>query len=69
LRAKETALTINVLHGIPRPTTYSILRKRIHVPADLSSACLSAALGLALTGLGFALGFGVEIGKALGAAG
>jgi hypothetical protein len=38
-------------------------------PADFYVVFISAALGLSLTALGIALGFGVEIGNALGAAG
>ena len=56
-------MTIDVLPGYELPSA------RKHVPADFWVVFISAALGLTLTGLGFALGLGVEIGKALGAAG
>jgi hypothetical protein len=39
------------------------------VPPDFWVAFQLGALGLSLTGLGFALGLGVEIGNALGVAG
>ncbi len=48
---------------------YELPNARKHLPADFRAAFIPAALGLSLTGLSFALGFGVEIGKALGAAG
>jgi hypothetical protein len=56
-------MTIDLLHH------YELPHARKHVPADFYVALIAAALGLSLTGLGFALGLGVEIGKALGAAG
>jgi len=52
-----------VLHHYELPTA------RKYVPAEFYAAIIPAALGLSLTGLGFALGFGIAIGQALGAAG
>jgi hypothetical protein len=49
------------------PPVYGALHHYPAIPTDLRVVCLWSALGLTLTGLFFAMGFGVEITRALGA--
>jgi hypothetical protein len=49
------------------PPVYGASHHYRAIPTDLRVACLWSALGLTLTGLFFAMGFGVEITRALGA--
>jgi hypothetical protein len=51
------------------PTPFRIAPPGMGVSADFHIACLWSALGLTLTGLLFALGFGAEIGQILAMAG
>jgi hypothetical protein len=43
--------------------------ERTVVPVELAIVCLWSALGLVVTALAFAVGFGVEVGQLLAAAG
>ena len=51
------------------PTAYGTLRHGVTVSDDFRLVCLWSAFGLTLTGLFFAMGFGVEITRAMAAAG
>jgi hypothetical protein len=51
------------------PSPYGAVRRGLTVPDDLCLVGLWSALGLALTGVFVAVGFGAEIGQALMAAG
>lgn len=42
---------------------------RVTFPVDFAVVCLSSVIGLLLTALALALGFGAEIGQALSLAG
>ncbi len=46
-----------------------VRRQGAQIPADLSAVCLWAFLGLGVTALMIALGFGLEIAEALGRTG
>jgi hypothetical protein len=61
-------MRITMQYAPTAPTAYNALRLTA-VPADLRVVCLLSAFGCALTGLCFALGYGVEIGQALAIAG
>jgi hypothetical protein len=50
------------------PTSYRVAHLGREVSADFRIVCLWSALGLALTGVFFALGFGAEIGQILAVA-
>jgi hypothetical protein len=52
-----------------RRRSYGAFRLDTAVPDDLRVVCLCSALGCALAGLCFALGYGVEIGQGLAVAG
>jgi hypothetical protein len=56
-------------NGACSPETYGTFHPDTTVPTDLRAVCLWSALGLAVTGLFFAMGFSAEIGQALMAAG
>jgi hypothetical protein len=60
---------ISTWHAYELRPTYDIFHQGADVLKDLSAVCLWTALGAALTGLSFAMGFSGEIGQALGAAG
>ena len=47
------------------PTAFGTLQHGSTVPDDLRLVCLCSALGLALSGLFFAMGFGADIALAL----
>jgi hypothetical protein len=62
-------MTTTMRYPADAPTAYEAFRLGTAVSEGLRVVCLSSALGCALTGLCFALGYGVEIGQALAVAG
>jgi len=62
-------MRIAIQYSPAAPAAYRTPRLGIAVPGDLRVVCLWSTIGCALTGLWFALGYGVEIGQVLAVAG